>query len=54
MREELTAEESKPFSFDPRGDSGLYLQTMADGSVFDVRTDPAELLTVGDGLERIL
>jgi len=48
MRAELPAEAKKPLVFDPEDESTAYLQAMADGYVFDVRSDPAESLTGGE------
>jgi len=54
MRRELTAAERKPITFDPEGDAVLYLQAMADGSVFDMRADPTTKLTGNETLEDVL
>ena len=45
LRETLTASERQPTTFDPDHESSLYLRAMADGHVFDVKVDPADLLT---------
>lgn len=45
LREGLTASERQPTTFDPDHESSLYLRAMADGHVFDVQLDPADLLT---------
>ena len=39
--------------FDPEGQTALYLRAMADGHVFDVKTDPSERLTGKEPLEEI-
>lgn len=44
MRAELADSERLPAIFDPNDEVGLYLQAMADGKVFDVKTDPSEQL----------
>jgi len=41
-------------TFDPDGEAGLYLQTMADGHIFDTRKDLAESLTGQETMEDIL
>lgn len=44
MREELSARSREPTTFDPDGEAAQYLQALASGEVFDVKTDPlAEL-----------
>jgi len=45
MREDLNIPKQQPTTFDPEHETSLYLRAMADGNVFDVRADPAELLT---------
>jgi rubrerythrin len=45
MRARLSKEERAPTVFDPEGQVALYLRSVADGHVFDVRTDPMELLS---------
>ncbi len=54
MRSELSPAERRATVFDPTGEAGLYLHAMADGYVFDIRKDPAELLRGGEPLEEIL
>ncbi len=54
MRAQLSAEQRISITFDPEGEAAMYLQAMADGYVFDVRTDPSELLTGEEGLADIL
>ena len=44
MRAELSAVEVEEPVFDPDGQAQMYLRVMADGNVFDVKTDPAEQL----------
>jgi rubrerythrin len=54
MRKHLTALERQPTVFDPEGETSLYLRAMADGHVFDVKSDPAALLTGEETMEEIL
>ncbi len=54
MRAELPAAERKPMVFDPEGETGMYLNAMADGYVFDVRTDPSERLTGDESVQDVL
>jgi len=44
MRAELSTSEKEPPVFDPDGQAQAYLRVMADGHVFNIRTDPAKLL----------
>jgi len=53
MRQELTPTEREPITFDPDDQGALYLRALADGYIFDVRTDPAEQLTGQETLEEI-
>ena len=41
-------------TFDPEHETSLYLRAMADGHVFDLRVDPADLLTGRETKEQIL
>jgi rubrerythrin len=45
MRQDLTDQQHQPTTFAPEHETSLYLQAMADGNVFDIRADPAEMLT---------
>ncbi len=54
MRRDLSVEKTKPTVFDPDGEARLYLQALADGSVFDVSVEPATLLRGDETLEEIL
>ena len=45
MRDELTSDERLQTVFDPDDEVGLYLRALADGRVFDIKTDPAQQLT---------
>ena len=48
MRAQLSAKEREPLVFDPDGQAQVYLQVMANEHVFDIKTDAAEQLTVGE------
>ena len=54
MHAQLSAPEQEPPVFDPDGEAQMYLRVMADGYVFDVKTDPAEQLTGRETPEDIL
>ena len=54
MRAELLQQEREPRVPDPYGEAILYVRGMADGHVFDLRTDPAERLTGKETMEEIL
>ena len=45
MREGLSKAERTTVTFDPDGESAMYLQSMADGKVFNFRADPSEKLS---------
>lgn len=54
MRAQLSGAEREPMVFDPENQVALYLRAMADGHVFDIKTDPAEQLTGQKTSEDIL
>ena len=54
MRTELSGTEVTPPVFDPDGQAQMYLQVMADNQVFDVKTDPAELLAEQKTVQDVL
>jgi len=54
MRAQLTEQERKAMTFDPDGELPLYLRTMADKNVFDLRKDPSERLTGEETIEDML
>jgi rubrerythrin len=54
MRAELSTAEQQPLVFDPDGEAQMYLSVMADGHVFIVQDDPAELLAGKDKAEDVL
>jgi len=54
MRGELLQQEREPRVPDPYGEAILYVRGMADGVVFDLRTDPSERLTGKETMEDIL
>ena len=54
MREELTPAERMKRTPDPENQGPAYLRAWADSQVFNVRSDPAERITGGEGPEDIL
>jgi len=54
MRDALTEADRQSMVSDPYDEAALYLQSIADGYVFDIKTDPAELLTGKENLAEIL
>jgi rubrerythrin len=44
MRKELASAELEPPVFDPDDEAQMYLRVMADGHVFDIKTDPVTFL----------
>jgi rubrerythrin len=54
MRAALSPQERTATVFDPQNEAGMYLKVMADGYVFDVRTEPADLLTGQETAAEIL
>jgi len=54
MHAQLSAREQEVLVFDPDSQAQMYLRVMADGHVFDVKTDPAEQLTAGETARDIL
>ena len=40
MRKELTEKEKEPITYDPNNEAALYLQAVADGTVFKLDEDP--------------
>ena len=53
MRAELT-EEAWDVDLDLDDQAGMYLRAIADGHVFDTKTEPAQLLTGEESFEEIL
>jgi rubrerythrin len=51
MKEQLS--ESQVKVFDPDNEASLYLQAMADGNVFDLKTDLSSKLTAKEPVDRI-
>ena len=45
MRAELSGEEVDPPVYDPDDEAQMYLRVMADGHVFEIKTDPVEKLS---------
>ena len=54
IRADLSNQEREPRAFDPEDETSMYLQTMADGHVFDVKVNPADKLTGKESAEDIL
>jgi len=54
LRSELSLSDKAPTAFDPDDQIGLYLQSMADGKVFDMRTDPTTFFTGQQSMADIL
>jgi rubrerythrin len=54
MRAELSGTELEEAVFDPDGQAQMYLRVMADGHVFDVKSDPVEKLANKDTPEEVL
>jgi len=54
MKSELGDHAEADLILDPDDQAAAYLQAMADGHVFDVRANPAELLTGSETMEEIL
>lgn len=54
MRASLSPQEKEPTVSDPWGESLLYLKGIADGHVFDLKTDPAAALTGKETVEEVL
>ncbi len=54
MRADVASCETMATSFDPDGEAALYLQSIADGKVFNITVDPSEMLVEGMTLEEIL
>ncbi len=54
MRADLSGKEKDATAADPWGEAPLYLQGIADGTVFDVKRDLAEWLTGKESKEDIL
>ena len=54
FRTRLEDSERQTMTFDPEHETSLYLRAMADGHVFDLRVDPADLLTGRETKEQIL
>lgn len=53
MKNQLTERQKEPAVFDPDNQAALYMQAMADGHVFDPKTDIGEQLTGDETLEHI-
>jgi rubrerythrin len=53
LQSSLDQQERESSTFDPDGMAGLYLQALADKSVFDVKTDPGEVIDVESTMTEI-
>lgn len=53
MKNQLTEREKEPAVFDPDNQAALYMQTMADGHVFNPKADISDQLTGNETLEQI-
>ena len=54
MRKELADQQWAALAYDPQGEVALYLQAMAAGKVFDVKSDPTKRLSGKETMEEIL
>ncbi len=54
MRSELTAEEKMPTVFDPEDQMGIYLQSMADRTVFTENMKPSEMFGAEPDVKHVL
>jgi rubrerythrin len=54
LRKDLLGSDSAFAGFDPQGEAAAYLQSMADGQVFDLKADPVEYLGLDRSMEDIL
>ena len=54
MRAELSGKETEAMSFDPDNQAAMYLRAVANGHVFDTKTNPADRLTGNESVQDIL
>jgi len=54
MRKELTEKEKEPVTYDPDNEAGLYLQAVADGTVFKLEEDPGKIMGANPTPESII
>jgi rubrerythrin len=54
MQHDFESKKIAPKVFDPEDQTASYLHAMADGRIFDVRANPADMLTGMESLEDIL
>jgi rubrerythrin len=54
MREELSEELRRSATFDPEGLSGAYLKALADGRIFDLKSDPLKKLSGKENVNDII
>ncbi len=54
MRTQLTEADRQPTAYDPEGENSMFVQTMADGHVFDISADPTERLKGTESIPELL
>lgn len=54
MRKKLSAGEKAETVYDPDNEGVLYLRALAEGRIFDLRSDPSRKLTKSVSMEKIL
>jgi rubrerythrin len=54
MRAELSEEQKAPLTFDPANQAAQYLQALAEGKVFDLKSDPTRRLTGKESMEEVI
>jgi len=54
MRKDLQSSDRTPSRFDPDNETAAYLQAFADGHIFDVNSDPCEMLTGSESIVEVL
>jgi len=54
LRDELSVGDRPALTFDPDNEAALFLQSVADGAVFDLKADPSEFVSEGVTIEEIL
>ena len=54
IRKELSDNEKEETAFDPNGEASLYLKALADGKIFDFKSEPAAKLKSSTSVEEII
>ena len=54
MRMDVSVSEKMSTSFDPDSEAVLFLQSIADGKIFNIKKNPSEILAEGITIEEIL